>query len=71
MIRRTNGLAAGLTLIVAAVLWLGDTVILRLFTTQAELTAPTQIHWLWACLLAPATFLAFQLDDIFVGATRG
>jgi len=28
-------------------------------------------HWLWTCLLAPASFTAFQLDGIFVGATRG
>ena len=52
-------------------LWLGDTVILRLFTTQAALIAHTQNHWLWVCFLAPASFLAFQLDGIFVGATRG
>ena len=71
VIRRTNSLAAGLALVIAAVLWIGDTVILRFFTTQAALTAYAQGHWLWACLLAPASFLAFQLDGIFVGATRG
>ena len=71
VIRRTNSLAAGLALCIAAILWLGDTVILRLFTTQATLIAHAHNHWLWACLLAPASFLAFQLDGIFVGATRG
>ena len=29
-----------------------------------------QNYWLWARLLAPASFLAFQLDGIFIGATR-
>ena len=71
VIRRTNSLAAGMALGIAAILWLGDTVIMRLFTTQAALIAHAQTHWVWACLLAPASFMAFQLDGIFVGATRG
>ena len=71
VIKRTNSLAAGMALGIAAILWLGDTVIIRLFTTQAALIAHAQTHWVWACLLAPASFMAFQLDGIFVGATRG
>ena len=71
VIRRTNSLAAGMALGIAAILWLGDTVIIRLFTKQAALIAHAQTHWVWACLLAPASFMAFQLDGIFVGATRG
>ncbi len=71
VIRRTNSLAAGMALGIAAILWLGDTLIIRLFTTQAALIAHAQTHWVWACLLAPASFMAFQLDGIFVGATRG
>ena len=71
VVRRTNSLAAGMALCIAAILWLGDTVIIRLFTTQAALIDHAQTHWVWACLLAPASFMAFQLDGIFVGATRG
>ena len=71
VIRRTNLLAAGMALVIAAILWIGDVVIIQLFTNQAALTAHAQAHWLWACLLAPFSFLAFQLDGIFVGATRG
>ena len=71
VIRRTNSLAAGMALGIAAILWLGDTVIIRLFTTQAAVIAHAQTHWVWACLLSPASFMAFQLDGIFVGATRG
>ena len=71
VIRRTNGLAAGMALVIAAILWMGDIVIIQLFTNQAALTAHAQAHWLWACLLAPVSFMAFQLDGIFVGATRG
>ena len=71
VIRRTNGLSAGMALVIAAILWMGDIVIIQLFTNQAALTAHAQAHWLWACLLAPVSFMAFQLDGIFVGATRG
>ena len=71
VIRRTNGLVAGMALCISAILWMGDMTIIRLFTNQAALTAHAQAHWLWACLLAPASFMAFQLDGIFVGATRG
>ena len=71
VIKRTNSLAAGMALGIAAILWLGDTVIIRLFTTQTALIAHAQTHWVWACLMAPASFMAFQLDGIFVGATRG
>ena len=71
VIRRTNSLAAGMALGIVAILWLGDTMIIRLFTTQEALIAHAQAHWVWACLLAPASFMAFQLDGIFVGATRG
>ena len=71
VVRRTNSLAAGMALCIAAILWLGDAVIIRLFTTQAALIDHAQTHWVWACLLAPASFMAFQLDGIFVGATRG
>ena len=72
VIRRTNGLAAGMALVIAALLWMGDIVIIQLFTNQAALTAHAQAHWLlWAYLLAPVSFMTFQLDGIFVGATRG
>ena len=71
VIRRTNGLAAGMALVIAAILWMGDIVIIRLFTNQAALTAQAQAHWLWACLLPPVSFMAFQLDGIFVEATLG
>ena len=37
-------------------------------TTQADLAAMTLQHWHWVVLLAPVSFLAFQMDGIFVGA---
>ena len=60
-----------MALVTATKLWMGDMLIIRLFTDQVALTAHAKAHWLWACLLAPASFMAFQLDGIFVGATRG
>ena len=70
-IKRTNTLAAGLALAIAAFLWLGESVILGLLTNQETLIANTKPHWVWVCLIAPASFLAFQMDGIFVGAMRG
>ena len=70
-IRRTTTLAAGLAFLFMVILWLGENIIVHLFTNQIPLIEHTQKHWIWACLLAPASFLAFQFDGIFVGATRG
>ena len=30
----------------------------------------TLAHWHWVALLAPVAFMAFQMDGIFIGATR-
>lgn len=71
VIRRTNELAAGMALVITTISWIGDMMIIRLFTNQTALTTHAKAHWLWACLPAPASFMAYQLDGIFVGATRG
>jgi len=71
VISRTNRLAAGVAFSMAAILWLAEPVIIQLFTTQADLIRHASDHWIWVCLLAPMAFSAFQLDGIFVGATRG
>ena len=70
VVRRTN-IFAGLSACVLSVLiWFGGSAYLGLMTTQAELAAMTLDHWHWAALMAPAAFLAFQMDGVFVGATR-
>ena len=44
--------------------------IIATLTSQADLAAITLAHWHWVALLAPVAFMAFQMDGIFIGATR-
>ena len=39
-------------------------------TSQADLIAFIDAYWIWVAMLPLASFLAFQMDGIFVGATR-
>ena len=71
VIRRTNYLAAIMALMLGAVLWLGQSLILSLMTSQADLIAFISTYWIWIAMLPLASFLAFQMDGVFVGATRG
>ena len=71
VIRRTNSLTTGMLLAITAMLRLTDTVLILPFKIQSASTDHAQTHWLLACLRAPASFMAFRLDGIFVGATRG
>lgn len=71
VIRRTNYLAAIIALMLGAVLWLGQSLILSLMTSQADLIAFSSTYWIWIAMLPLASFLAFQMDGVFVGATRG
>ncbi len=71
VIRRTNYLAAMVAGLQGALLWLGKPLILSLMTSQADLIAFIDVYWIWVAVLPLASFLAFQMDGIFVGATRG
>ena len=70
VVRRTNILAGLSACVLSVLIWFGGSAYLGLMTTQAELAAMTLDHWHWAALMAPAAFLAFQMDGVFVGATR-
>ena len=37
----------------------------------ADLITFVDVYWIWVAILPLASFLAFQMDGIFVGATRG
>ena len=70
VVRRTNILAGLSACFLSVLIWFGGSAYLGLMTTQADLAAMTLDHWHWAALMAPAAFLAFQMDGVFVGATR-
>ena len=70
VMRRTNVLAGLSAVIIGAVTWAAGPVIIGTMTSQADLAALTMAHWHWVALLAPVSFIAFQMDGIFIGATR-
>lgn len=67
---RTNSLAVLTAILIALIIWLGRDIIIGLLTQQSDLFALTAAHWIWIVMIAPASCLAFQLDGIFIGATR-
>ena len=67
---RTNSLAFLTAILIALIIWLGRDIIIGLLTQQSDLFALTAAHWIWIIMIAPASCLAFQLDGIFIGATR-
>ena len=48
----------------------GEMTIIGTLTSQQPLIELTARHWHWVALMPFAAFLAFQMDGIFVGATR-
>ena len=70
VVRRTNIMAGCMALVISAIVWIGASWIVGLLTSQQDLAALTLAHWHWAALLPPLSFLAFQMDGIFIGATR-
>lgn len=70
VVRRTNVMAGCTALVISALVWAGAPWIVGLLTSQQDLAALTLAHWHWAAILPPVSFLAFQMDGVFIGATR-
>lgn len=70
VMRRTNILAGISALAIGIAAWAGGPLIIGTLTSQDDLAALTLAHWHWVVLLAPVSFIAFQMDGIFIGATR-
>ena len=69
-IRRTNALACASSLLMGLIILAGEMPIIGALTNQQPLIELTAQHWHWVALMPFAAFLAFQMDGIFVGATR-
>ena len=69
-IRRTNALACASSLLMGLIILAGEMPIIGVLTNQQPLIELTAQHWHWVALVPFAAFLAFQMDGIFVGATR-
>lgn len=70
VVRRTNILCGITAVLISLAVWSSGSWIVALLTTQPDLAEMTLSYWHWVALLAPVAFLAFQMDGIFVGATR-
>jgi MATE family multidrug resistance protein len=64
-------MAGGSSLLISLVVLVGATPILMALTNQTELIELTLQHWHWVVIIPIASFLAFQMDGVFIGATRG
>ncbi len=71
VIRRSNVFAGIMALILTACLWAGQPIVLGLMTNQTGLINFIGGYWFWIMILPLTSFLAFQMDGIFVGATCG
>ena len=70
VIKRTNTLACASSVLMGLIILAGEMPIIGALTNQKPLIELTAQHWHWVALMPFAAFLAFQMDGIFVGATR-
>lgn len=73
-LRRAVRLSSELALVTAALLagaiWLGGPMVVGLLTSLDDVTAVALVHLPWAALYVLLSVAAFQLDGVFIGATR-
>ena len=60
-----------LSLMASIVIIIGQPVMVSAVTSQAELARSVSMIWWWIMLIPPASFLAFLMDGVFVGASLG
>ena len=68
IIKRTTVLAAAAACSMSAGLYLLEGLIIPVMTSQAALQAAIADLWFWCVLIPPFSFLAFQMDGVYVGA---
>ena len=69
-VRLTGELALATAVGLAAVVWLGGGVLVGVLTSLQEVAAVARAHLPWAGLYVLLSVAAFQLDGVFIGATR-
>ena len=71
IIVRSVILAGLFSLALSVSLWLGARPLLAILTSHQPVIDETLALWGYVLCLAPAAFLAFQMDGIFIGAAHG
>ena len=71
LVWRSIVMSALLSGIVSIVVLLAQPAILSVMTSQPALIESVSAVWWWVVLIPPASFLAFLMDGVFVGASQG
>ena len=71
IIWRSTALAALASFLMSFALWLCAHPLLSILTSHDAVIAQSLSLWPYVLMLAPAAFLAFQMDGIFIGAAYG
>ena len=69
-VRLSSELALATALVLALAIWFAGGTVVALLMPQPEVVASARIHLPWAGLYVLLSVAAFQLDGIFIGATR-
>jgi len=59
-----------LSLVVSALFWFAGGLIIDFLTVNADVRATARVYLIWAALVPITGVMAYQLDGIFIGATR-
>lgn len=70
-LKRTTVLAGATALVLAAILWFFGPWMLRMLAPIDSVLTVGVEHLPWAVIYIALSFAAFQLDGVFIGATRG
>ena len=71
VIWRSTLMAGGLSVCISIFYWIAGTQLIAIMTSQPDLIAACTRLWPYAVLLPVASFLAFQMDGVCIGATAG
>ena len=58
------------SVVASAIFWFGGDQIINLLTINEEVRATARTYLIWAAIIPISGVMAYQLDGIFVGATR-
>lgn len=70
-VHMTSIWAGVLSVALSTAFWLFGGMIIDTLTVNLEIRAEARIYLVWAALMPVISFPCFQLDGIFIGATRG
>lgn len=71
IIWRTTIMAGGMSVFISLILLFAQMPLLSILTSYEDVISYSRQLWLYVLFIPPASFLAFQMDGIFIGAAHG